>query len=124
MGGIRCGGAQNPAGIAAAAPRAMHRLFTDGVFVSILNPKIAVFFLAFLPQFVDPSRGSVPKQILLLGLMYIALALITDSCYALLADRARCWLGGGMAHGPLPQYVSGGVYLGVGISTALAGQRN
>jgi threonine/homoserine/homoserine lactone efflux protein len=102
----------------------MHRLFMDGVLVSILNPKIAVFFIAFLPQFAEPSRGSVPKQILLLGLVYVALALITDSGYALLADRVRRWLGGRIAQGPLPRVVSGSVYLGLGVGTALAGQRN
>jgi threonine/homoserine/homoserine lactone efflux protein len=96
----------------------------DGVFVSILNPKIALFFLAFLPQFVQPSRGPVPQQILLLGLIYVALALITDSGYALLADRVRRWLGGRIAQGPMPRYVSGSVYLGLGVSTALTGQRN
>jgi threonine/homoserine/homoserine lactone efflux protein len=112
------------AGVEAVVPRAMQRLFMDGVFVSILNPKIAVFFLAFLPQFVEPSRGPVPQQILLLGLIYIALALITDSGYALLADRVRRWLGGRIGQGPLPRYVSGSVYLGLGVSTALTGQRN
>jgi threonine/homoserine/homoserine lactone efflux protein len=112
------------AGVNAVVPRAMHRLFMDGVFVSILNPKIALFFLAFLPQFVQPSRGPVPQQILLLGLIYVALALITDSGYALLADRVRRWLGGRIAQGPMPRYVSGSVYLGLGVSTALTGQRN
>jgi threonine/homoserine/homoserine lactone efflux protein len=112
------------AGVEAVVPRAMQRLFMDGVFVSILNPKIAVFFLAFLPQFVEPSRGPVPQQILLLGLIYVALALITDSGYALLADRVRRWLGGRIGQGPLPRYVSGSVYLGLGVSTALTGQRN
>jgi threonine/homoserine/homoserine lactone efflux protein len=115
---------RKPAGFVAVVPRSMHRLFTDGVFVNILNPKIAMFFIAFLPQFAEPSRGSVPKQILLLGLVYVALALITDSGYALLADRVRRWLGGRIAQGPLPRYVSGSVYLGLGVSTALAGQRN
>jgi threonine/homoserine/homoserine lactone efflux protein len=112
------------AGVEEVVPRAMQRLFMDGVFVSILNPKIAVFFLAFLPQFVEPSRGPVPQQILLLGLIYVALALITDSGYALLADRVRRWLGGRIGQGPLPRYVSGSVYLGLGVSTALTGQRN
>ena len=70
------------AGADASAPRSMYRLFTDGVVVSVLNPKIAVFFLAFLPQFVEPNRGSVPQQVLVLGLLYVALALFTDGAYA------------------------------------------
>jgi threonine/homoserine/homoserine lactone efflux protein len=70
------------------------------------------------------ARGPVPQQILLLGLIYDALALITDSGYALLADRVRRWPGGRIGQGPLPRYVSGSVYLGLGVSTALTGQRN
>jgi threonine/homoserine/homoserine lactone efflux protein len=50
-----------------SVPRSLHRLFRDGVVVSVLNPKIAVFFLAFLPQFVEPRRGPVPQQICSLG---------------------------------------------------------
>jgi threonine/homoserine/homoserine lactone efflux protein len=111
-------------GIETTVPRATHRLFMDGVFVSILNPKIAVFFIAFLPQFAEPSRGPIPQQILLLGLIYVALALITDSGYALLADRVRHLLGGRIARGSLPRYVSASVYLGLGVGTALTGQRN
>jgi threonine/homoserine/homoserine lactone efflux protein len=112
------------AAVGAVPFRATHRLFIDGVFVSILNPKIAMFFLAFLPQFVEPGRGPVPQQVLLLGLVYVALALITDSGYVLLADRARRWLGGRVLCGPIPRYVSGGVYLGLGVGTAFAGHRN
>ena len=101
-------------------PRSLYRLFTDGVVVSVLNPKIAVFFLAFLPQFVEPSRGPAPQQVLFLGLLYVALALITDGAYAFLASRLRRWLGSHVIQGPLPQYASGGVYLGLGVSMALA----
>ena len=63
--------------------------FADGVIVSVFNPKIALFFLAFLPQFVDPSRGPIAQQVLLLGLIYFGLALMTDGAYALLAGRLR-----------------------------------
>jgi threonine/homoserine/homoserine lactone efflux protein len=107
-----------------STPRSLSRLFAEGVLVSVLNPKIAVFFLAFLPQFVEPGRGPVPQQVLLLGLIYVALALITDSGYAVLASRARYWLGSRVAQGPLPQYASGVLYLGLGVSTALTGRRN
>jgi len=100
-----------------------YRLFIDGVIVSILNPKIAIFFLAFLPQFVDTVSGSVPQQILFLGLIYVGLALVTDSIYALLAGRLRHWLDNRIIQGPLPQYASGIVYLGLGVSTALLERR-
>lgn len=108
------------ASVDASAPRSLKRLFTDGVVVSIFNPKIAVFFLAFFPQFVEPSQGPVPQQILFLGLLYVALALCTDSAYAFLAGRLRRWLWGQWVRGPLPRYASGAVYIGLGVSTALA----
>lgn len=92
--------------------------------MSVLNPKIAVFFLAFLPQFVEPSRGPVPPQVLLLGILYVGLALVTDGAYALLAGSLRHWLGGRVMQGPLPRYASGVLYLGLGVSTALAGRRH
>jgi threonine/homoserine/homoserine lactone efflux protein len=104
-------------------PRSSGRLFADGVLVSVLNPKIALFFLAFLPQFVDPARGPVAQQILLLGLLYVALALVTDSAYALLAGSLRHRLRDRALQGPLPRYISGSVYLGLGVGTALTGRR-
>ena len=104
-------------------PRSSRRLFADGVLVSVLNPKIALFFLAFLPQFVDPARGPVAQQILLLGLLYVAMALVTDSAYALLAGSLRHGLRDRALQGPLPRYISGSVYLGLGVGTALIGRR-
>ena len=98
--------------------RSKNRLFIDGIVVSILNPKIAIFFLAFLPQFVDTESGLVPQQIFFLGVLYVILALLTDGSYALLAGRLRHWLDHRIIRGPLPQYASGIVYLGLGVSTA------
>ena len=114
----------SPPSTEAPARRSTYRLFSDGVLVSVFNPKIAVFFLAFLPQFADPGRGPVPQQILLLGLLCVALALITDGAYALLAGSLRHWLSGRVMQGPLPRYVSGSLYLGLGVSTALTGRRH
>lgn len=111
------------AGVTAPPPRAMHRIFTDGVLVSILNPKIAVFFLAFLPQFVDARRGEVPQQILFLGLLYVGLALVTDATYAVIAGSLRHWLGGRVLQSPIPRYASGLLYIGLGMGTAFTGRR-
>ncbi len=113
-----------PVDVETPSPRSLYRLFTDGIIVSVFNPKIAVFFLAFLPQFVEPSRGPIPQQILFLGLLYVALALCTDGAYALLSGSIRRWVGGRIAQGPIPQYASGVVYLGLGVSMALTDQRN
>ena len=116
-------GRRSAANVEVSTSRTLHRLFRDGVLVSVLNPKIALFFLAFLPQFVDPHGASVPQQIVVLGLVYVSLALVTDGGYALLASRLRGWLGTRGLHGPLPRYLCGSVYLGLGISTALTGRR-
>ncbi len=107
-----------------ARPLPAARIFRDGVVVSILNPKIAVFFLAFLPQFVDPALGAVPLQILLLGLLYAALALMTDGSYALLAGGLRRWLSGPLLQGAPFEYFSGIVFLGLGLHTLLTGRRS
>ena len=109
--------------IAAPEDRSSGRLFRDGIVVSVLNPKIAVFFLAFLPQFVDASRGSIPAQVLFLGTLYAVLAFVTDSTYALLAARIRDRLGDRLAQSPMPGYASGAVYIGLGVGTAFADQR-
>ncbi len=102
-------------------PRRRRRDFAEGVVVNVLNPKTALFFLAFLPQFADPSRGDASVQILVLGLTFMALGLVTDSAWALAAGsagealrRSRRW-----AH--VQRYVSGGVFLGLGLVTALTG---
>ena len=106
------------------APRSLRRLFTDGVIVSVLNPKVAVFFLAFLPHFTDPARGSVSVQMFVLGSLYCALAVCTDGAYALLAARLGHWMRGPVARGPLPRYTSGAVYIGLGVSTALVDRQS
>ncbi len=109
-----------PATTAAPAERTLRRIFLDGVLVNVLNPKAAVFFMAFLPQFADPSRGAVPTQILLLGLVYCGMALITDAGYALLASQLRRWFGHRFGGSRLPRYASGTCYIGLGVGTALA----
>jgi len=106
------------------APRSLRRLFADGMIVSVLNPKIAVFFLAFLPHFADPLRGAVSAQIFVLGLLYCVLALCTDGAYAVLAGRLRRWSRGPIARGPLPRYASGIVYIGLGVSTAFVDRQS
>ena len=106
-----------------AHTRSSSRLFRDGVIVSVLNPKIAVFFLAFLPQFVDETSGPVAPQILALGLLYVTLALITDGAYAFLAGSVRHWVDARFMQGPVPRCASGAVYIGLGVSTAVSGKR-
>lgn len=104
-----------------AAARSLRRLYTQGVVVNVLNPKTALFFFAFLPQFVDVERGAVAFQIALLGLVFILLATFSDGLYALAAGSAAGWVRGrpGLARGE--QYASGGVLIGLGVLTAFSG---
>jgi threonine/homoserine/homoserine lactone efflux protein len=67
------------------------RLFRDGFVVGLTNPKCIVFFVAVLPQFVDRSAGHVPVQLLIIGAVFPAIALIFDSTWALVASAARAW---------------------------------
>lgn len=122
--GVRTLLARDAAGeVAAPEPRSARRLFGDGVIVSVLNPKIAVFFLAFLPQFADPARGPVARQVLLLGLLYVGMALVTDSAYAILAGFVRQRLGARVVAAPAARYATGALYIGLGVGAAFAGRR-
>jgi threonine/homoserine/homoserine lactone efflux protein len=97
------------------------RLFWDGLVVNLLNPKTALFFLAFLPQFVDPARGAAWLQIALLGMLFVALAVISDGAYALLAGAAGRWIRAGARSRRRLDRASGGIYVGLGAAAALSG---
>jgi threonine/homoserine/homoserine lactone efflux protein len=101
-------------------PTSSRQLFTQGLVVNILNPKTALFFLAFLPQFVDPDRGSVALQVAVLGLIFVAIALSSDTVYALVADLLAGRLRRSGTGARLRRYVSGGIFVALGISAAVA----
>lgn len=96
-------------------------IFRQGVIVNILNPKTALFFFAFLPQFVEPARGSVALQSLLLGTLFVSMGIITDSLYALAAGTVREWLARSVRVLRAQRYLSGGIYILLGLTTAFAG---
>ena len=102
---------------AASAPkiRATKQLFAEGFLVSLLNPKVALFFLAFLPQFVERGNGPIWSQTLLLGLLYIALGLCSDSMYALLGARLGSRFSGHAARVRATRYAEGGILIGLGV---------
>jgi threonine/homoserine/homoserine lactone efflux protein len=103
----------------APPPEPLARIFAQGVLVQVFNPKTALFFLAFLPQFIDPSRGQVGLQVLSLGAIWLALATCSDSLYALLAGSASHWLRGNPAFLRSQKYLTGGVFLALGVGTGL-----
>jgi threonine/homoserine/homoserine lactone efflux protein len=88
--------------------------------VNVLNPKTALFFLAFLPQFVDAARGQVGAQVLVLGVLFVALGLVTDGGYALTAGTAAGWLRAHPRFLASERWVSGGMYIGLGLAAAVA----
>ena len=97
------------------------RLFREGFIVNLLNPKTALFFLAFLPQFVEVSRGHVAMQIAFLGLLFTALGLVTDGCYAMAAGTAGNWIKRNRRYARFERYLSGTVLVGLGLTAAFSG---
>jgi threonine/homoserine/homoserine lactone efflux protein len=106
-----------------ALARPLKRVFLDGVVVAVLNPKTALFFLAFLPQFVEPGRGPVPTQLAVLGLVLVAVALASDIGYALVTGSARNWLRNRHQLMRRSRILSGSVYITLGVTAALTGER-
>jgi threonine/homoserine/homoserine lactone efflux protein len=94
------------------------------VVVNVLNPKTALFFFAFLPQFVDASAGAAPLQAVVLGATFTGIGLVTDGAYALLAATGAGWLRGRRRVARASRLLSGGVLVGLGVTTALAGSRS
>ncbi|MGH3645958.1 MAG: LysE family translocator [Micromonosporaceae bacterium] len=105
-------------GEATALP--LSRVFRDGVVVNVLNPKVALFFLAFLPQFVDADAGmaAARTQMVVLGAVFFVLALALDAGYAIAGAAARSWLSRRPGHGY--SYVIGGVYVALAAYAVLA----
>ena len=101
----------------------LSRIYWQGLVINLLNPKTALFFFAFLPQFVNPGKGSVTAQTLLLGVMFVGLAIVTDSFYALLASSLADRLRGSQRFQKGQRYFAGLVYVGLGITTALTGSK-
>jgi threonine/homoserine/homoserine lactone efflux protein len=108
----------------AASPRRTGRIFREGFIVGISNPKTGIFFAAVLPQFVDRRAGHLPIQLLVLGLVFVLIALISDSVWGLVAGAARAWF----ARSPRRLARVGGagglVMIGLGARLAVTGRKS
>ena len=93
----------------------LRTVFARGAIVNVLNPKTALFFLAFLPQFVDTDRGAVWSQVVTLGLVFVALGLVSDSAYAIAGDAAGSLL---RRRATAMRRISGTIYVGLGAVAA------
>ena len=102
----------------------LSRAYTQGVVVNVLNPKTALFFLAFLPQFVDPDAGRPAPQMLVLGALFVTLGVLSDGTYALVASRLGGWLRTRRRFARNRRVVSGGMYITLGAVAALTGHRS
>ncbi|MFL5934598.1 MAG: LysE family translocator [Gaiellaceae bacterium] len=102
------------------ASRDLGRLYRQGIVVNTLNPKTALFFLAFLPQFVDPDRGVAWVQILLLGLLFAGLGFLSDGVWATVAGTLGDRLRRSRRFPSVQRYVSGSVFVGLGAVAAFS----
>ena len=105
-------------------PKSAARLMRDGFMVALLNPKTAIFFAAFLPQFVDPA-GPAALQCLALSVVFVLLAASTDTAYVLTASAASARIGATLERGrSLGRYAVAATFIGLGVFTAASGSRS
>lgn len=116
---LRSSPGENSAAVPTAVP--LESVFRDGFVVALLNPKTTVFFAAFLPQFLTSSAPPM-FQSMALGALFVAIAAVTDSAYALAAGAAAPALRGRVVR-RIGRRLGGGVFIGLGVFTALAGSR-
>ena len=107
----------------ALPPMSAGTLYRTGVLTSILNPKVALFYLALLPQFVDPARGSVLAQALLLGLLQIVVAVIGDLLFVFAASRVARWLNERPRWATAQRWVLASVFMAIAAKLALDSRR-
>jgi threonine/homoserine/homoserine lactone efflux protein len=108
----------------AVTPRSTRRVFREGFVVGVSNPKTVIFFAAILPQFVDRQAGHVPVQMLTFGLVFLLIALLSDSIWALAAARARAWLSRSPARLARIGGIGGLVMIGLGARLAFSGRKD
>jgi threonine/homoserine/homoserine lactone efflux protein len=106
------------------APRSLRRTVREGFFVGATNPKGVIIFTAVLPQFIDRSQGHVTLQLALLGVICIAIALLSDGAWAIASGTARQWLGGSSRRLERLSGAGGVMLIGLGVGLAVTGRKN
>jgi threonine/homoserine/homoserine lactone efflux protein len=115
---ILAGDSEAPEPRALRAP--LRRIYRQGVIVNVLNPKTALFFLAFLPQFLDPQRGAVWPQVAVLGVIFVSVAVLSDMTYALVSDAIAARIRRTGTGAKVRRWLTGGVFVALGVTAAVA----
>ncbi|MEU4233813.1 LysE family translocator [Nonomuraea sp. NPDC026600] len=118
--GIRAFTGKEEAETEAPPAQPLGKVFLEGLVVNVLNPKVTLFFLSLLPQFVKPAAGSPALQIVVLGATLLLLGLVSDMVYVFTAGALGARLAG---RARALRHFSGVVYLGLGVLTAFAGRK-
>ncbi len=109
---------------ATMVPRGSRRIFVEGFIVGSTNPKSLVFFAAILPQFVTASSGHVPLQIMVLGSVFVLIALLSDSAWVFVAGTARNWFARSPRRSEMVGGAGGLMMIAVGVRLALTGRKD
>lgn len=97
--------------------KSLWKIFYEGIIVNILSPKSAIFFFAFLPQFINPERGGTTTQILFLGFLFFVIALVSDMCYVLLSGKLVKQFQASSVYPKVQKYMSGSIHIALGLLT-------
>lgn len=114
----------DPGAPAVASSMPLRTVFWQGFVVGVTNPKSIVFFLAVLPQFVDYGAGAVPVQMMILGAVFIVIAMLSDSAWVALAGTARDWFARSPRRLGAMRATGGTLMIGLGAALALAGNKS
>lgn len=97
--------------------KSLSKIFYEGIIVNVLSPKSAIFFFAFLPQFINPERGGTTSQILFMGLLFLMIALVSDMCYVMLSGKLAKQFKTSTVYPRIQKYVSGSIHIALGLLT-------
>jgi threonine/homoserine/homoserine lactone efflux protein len=121
--GVRALRSQSALTVERLEPASLAAIFRQGVITNVLNPKVALFFLAFLPQFVDPARGNPALQVVALGLLFDFTGTLVNLGVALGSSRAASRLRSSTGAATLLQRITGALFIGLGLRLALSSRR-